>query len=45
MISSRGFTARVPAATDNPEDVVAALNKAFAKVQRDMVAWVATRRL
>ena len=43
-ISKRGFTARVPAATDNPEDVVAALNKAFAKVQRDMIAWVAARR-
>ncbi len=43
VVSSRAFSARVRAATDNPEDVVAALNKAFAKVQRDMVAWVARR--
>ena len=52
-ISKRGFTARVPAATDNPEDVVCRaeqglcsrpLLKAFAKVQRDMIAWVAARR-
>jgi len=44
VIATRGFKARVPAATDNPEDVVAALNRAFAKVQRDMIAWVTARR-
>jgi cholesterol transport system auxiliary component len=44
VVATRGFNARVPAATDKPADVVAALNQAFTEVLQDISTWVAARR-
>jgi cholesterol transport system auxiliary component len=43
VLASRGFSARVPAPTDKPADVIAALNQAFTEVQQDMITWVTAR--
>lgn len=44
VVATRGFSARVPATTDKPADVIAALNQAFTEVQQDMITWVSARR-
>lgn len=44
VVATRGFSARVPAATDNPADVVAALNQAFTEVLQEITTWVSARR-
>jgi cholesterol transport system auxiliary component len=41
IIATRGFNSRVPARTDAPDDVIAALNQAFTKVVQDTTIWVA----
>ncbi len=41
IIATRGFSSRVPAATDAPADVIAALNQAFTQVVQDTTTWVA----
>ena len=43
-VKTKGFSARVPAATDKPGDATAALNQAFTEVLQDMTSWVASRR-
>ncbi len=44
VVATKGFSARVPAASDAPGDAIAALNQAFTEVLQDTTAWVATRR-
>jgi cholesterol transport system auxiliary component len=44
VVASKGFSARVPAASDAPADAIAALNQAFTEVLQDTTAWVATRK-
>jgi cholesterol transport system auxiliary component len=44
VVSTKGFSARVPAATDKPGDAIAALNQAFTEVLQDTTTWVASRR-
>jgi cholesterol transport system auxiliary component len=44
VIATKGFSARVPAASDAPGDAIAALNQAFTEVLQDTTSWVATRR-
>jgi len=44
VVATRGFSARVPATTDKPADVIAALNQAFTEVLQDITGWVSTRR-
>ena len=44
VVASKGFSARVPAASDAPGDAIAALNQAFTEVLQDTSTWVATRR-
>ncbi|ODS01490.1 hypothetical protein AUC69_06450 [Methyloceanibacter superfactus] len=44
VVATRGFSSRVPATTDNPEDVIAALNQAFTEVLQDITGWVSARR-
>ena len=44
VAATKGFSARVPATTDSPEDAIAALNQAFTEVLQDTTAWVASRR-
>ncbi len=44
VIASRGFSSRVPAKTDAPGDVIAALNQAFTQVVQDTTTWVGARR-
>ena len=44
VISTKGFSARVPATTDSPGDAIAALNQAFTEVLQDTTTWVATRK-
>ncbi|MGH6735707.1 MAG: ABC-type transport auxiliary lipoprotein family protein [Methyloceanibacter sp.] len=44
VVATRGFSARVPATTDKPQDVIAALNQAFTEVLQDITTWVAARR-
>lgn len=43
-VKSKGFSARVPAASDAPGDATAALNQAFTEVLQDMTSWVVSRR-
>ena len=45
VVATKGFSARVPATTDSPNDAVAALNQAFTEVLQDTTAWVASRRV
>jgi len=44
VIATKGFSARVPAASDSPTDAIAALNQAFTEVLQDTTTWVASRR-
>ncbi|MGH6866060.1 MAG: ABC-type transport auxiliary lipoprotein family protein [Methyloceanibacter sp.] len=44
VVATRGFNARVPAASDKPDDAIAALNQAFTEVLQDTTTWVAARR-
>lgn len=44
VVASKGFNARVPAASDAPGDAIAALNQAFTEVLQDTTTWVASRR-
>lgn len=44
VVASKGFSARVMAATDSPSDAVSALNQAFTQVMQDITSWVAARR-
>jgi cholesterol transport system auxiliary component len=44
VIAARGFSSRVPAKTDAPGDVIAALNQAFTQVVQDTTTWVGARR-
>ncbi|MGH6832804.1 MAG: ABC-type transport auxiliary lipoprotein family protein, partial [Methyloceanibacter sp.] len=44
VVATKGFSARVPAATDKPTDAIAALNQAFTEVLQDTTTWVASRR-
>jgi cholesterol transport system auxiliary component len=44
VIATKGFSARVPAASDAPGDAIAALNQAFTEVLQDTTTWVAARR-
>jgi ABC-type uncharacterized transport system auxiliary subunit len=43
-VASKGFSTRVPAASDAPGDAIAALNQAFTEVLQDTMTWVASRR-
>jgi len=43
-VRTKGFSARVPAASDTPNEATAALNQAFTEVLQDMTSWVASRR-
>ena len=44
VVATKGFSARVPAASDAPGDAIAALNQAFTEVLQDTTTWVASRR-
>jgi cholesterol transport system auxiliary component len=44
VTATKGFSARVPAATDKPADAIAAMNQAFTEVLQDTTTWVASRR-
>lgn len=44
VVATKGFSARVPAKTDAPADVIAALNQAFTEVVQDTTTWIASRR-
>ncbi|HTP37349.1 MAG TPA: ABC-type transport auxiliary lipoprotein family protein, partial [Methyloceanibacter sp.] len=44
-LATKSFSARVPAATDTPSDVIAALNQGFTEVLQDTTTWVASRRV
>jgi cholesterol transport system auxiliary component len=44
VVASKGFTARVAAASDDPAAGVAALNQALTEVLQDTSTWVAARR-
>jgi len=44
VVATKGFSARVAAKSDAPEDAIAALNQAFTEVLQDTTTWVATRR-
>ncbi len=44
VVATKGFSARVPAATDSPGDAIAALNQAFTQVLQDTTTWVASRK-
>jgi cholesterol transport system auxiliary component len=44
VVATRGFSSRVPATTDLPKDVIAALNQAFTEVLQDITSWVSARR-
>ena len=44
VVSTKGFSARVPASTDAPGDAIAALNQAFTEVLQDTTTWVVSRR-
>jgi cholesterol transport system auxiliary component len=44
ILATKGFSSRVPARTDAPDDVIAALNQAFTQVVQDTTTWVATTR-
>jgi cholesterol transport system auxiliary component len=44
VLGTKGFSARAPAATDLPADVIAAMNQAFTEVMQDTITWVAYRR-
>jgi cholesterol transport system auxiliary component len=44
VVASKGFSARVPATSDEPAQAVAALNQGFTEVMQDTTTWVATHR-
>jgi cholesterol transport system auxiliary component len=44
VVATKGFAARVGAASDAPGDAIAALNQAFTEVLQDTTTWVASRR-
>ena len=44
VVASKGFTARVAAASDDPAAGVAALNQALTEVLQDTSTWIAARR-
>jgi len=44
VVATKGFSARVPAASDAPGDAIAALNQAFTEVLQDTTTWVASRK-
>jgi cholesterol transport system auxiliary component len=44
VLATKSFSARVPASTDSPRDVIAALNQGFTEVLQDTTTWVASRR-
>ncbi len=43
VLATKSFSARVPASTDAPGDVIAALNQGFTEVLQDTTTWVASR--
>ena len=45
VVAARGFKVIVPAANDDPESGVAALNQAFALIIRKVARWIARTRL
>ncbi len=45
MVASRGFEARVSTSSKDVEEMVISLNQAFDKVLREVVPWVAKRKL
>jgi cholesterol transport system auxiliary component len=45
MVASRGFEARVSTSSKDVEEMVISLNQAFDKVLREVVPWVAKRKI